>query len=148
MEVLWVFAEGGFDGGALAVLDLEGPVVGEHPAGDELVVVSVEGPVGAAEEAEEFVREGVREGLVLQDRGPVCGRAARDGGDAAVHGVGGRLFEVAALEPEAAEEIEEARAEEDPEVCCEEGGQGCGASRALAGTDAAYFGVFEGGDYV
>ena len=148
MEVFGVFAEGGFDGGVGAVLDLEGPVVGEHPAGDEFVVVGVEGPVGAAEEMEEFVREGVHEGFVLQDRGPVRGRAARDGGDAAVHGVGGSLFEIAALEPEAAEEIEEARAEEDPEVCGEGCRQGCGASRAFAGTDAAYLGVFEGGDYV
>ena len=116
MEVFGVFAEGGFDGSALAVLDLEVPVMREHPAGDELVVIGIEGPVSAAEEVKEFVREGVREGLVLEDGGAVGGRAARDCGDAAVHGVGGRLVEVAALEPEAAEEVEEACAEEHPQV--------------------------------
>ena len=148
VEVFGVFAQGGFDGGFVAVLDLELPVVRDHPVRDEFVVVGVEGPVGAAEEVEEFVGEGVDEGVGLQDRGAVRGRAARDGGDAAVQGVGGGLVEVAALEPEAAEEIEEARAEEHPEVCGEGGGQRCGASYALAGADAAYLGVFKRGDYV
>ena len=50
------------------------------------------------------------------------GRAGRNGGDAAVYGDSGDLFKVAAFEPEAAEEIEEARTQEDPEVGCEESG--------------------------
>ena len=49
--------------------------------------------------------------------------------------LGGGLFEVAALEPEIAEEVPEAGGEEDPVVRGEEGAQRCGASHALAGAD-------------
>ena len=129
------------------MLNLKLPVVRDHPARDEFVVVGVEGPVGAAEEVEEFLSEGVDKGFVLQDRRPVRGRAARDGGDAAVYGVGCGLVEVAALEPETAEEVPEAGGEEDPVVRGEEGGQGGSSTHALAGSDATDPGVLERGDY-
>ena len=72
-------------------MDLDAPAMVDDPAGDEIVVVGVEG----ADEAKEgvFVFKIGDEGWGLEDAGTVGGGAAGEGEDAAVDGVGGCGFE-------------------------------------------------------
>ena len=122
----------------------------DHPAGDEVVVVGVEGADDAAAGGgggekgggeEVFGHKGGLEGGREQDGGTVRGGPARDDEDAAVEGVAGGDFKVVPFEVEAAEQIPEGDGGE--EAC----GVG-GAADSLPRAPAADGGVGEGGEEV
>ena len=131
MKEFGVFAEGRFDACVFGVLDSDLPVVLDHPARDEVVVVGVQSTDFLPEPgADVLVREGGDEGLVVEDLGAVSGGATGYHEHASVDGVGGRCFEVVALEIETAEEVPEAG----------------GAVDSLVGADAADDWILEGSE--
>ena len=92
------------------------PVVGYHPADDEVVVVGVQGADDAVACASWRGKGGGDEGFGYesglekgreQDRGTVRGGPTGDYEDAATEGVGGGEFEVVPFEVEAADDVPE-----------------------------------------
>ena len=128
-----VGAERGLDEAVGGVLDLDAPPPPDLPAGDEVVVVGVEGAEEAEEEA--LAREGGEKVRVLQNARAVRGGAARDDEDAAVERVGGADLEVVPLQVQGADQVPKAGGAE------EAGGV---AADALVRADDADAGVLEG----
>ena len=89
-------AQGSLNAGGIGGLNGDFPFMCDHPAGDEVVVVGVEGADAVEEDA--FGGECVEEGLGFEDARAVGGGAAGYDEDTAVDAVGCGDFKVVAFE--------------------------------------------------
>lgn len=77
------------------ILDVRFPAMGDHPPGDEIVVIRVQ---LIFPEPPFLVGEGMGEAVILQNLGAIGHRAPGQAGDAAVNMGGGRAVEVPSLQ--------------------------------------------------
>lgn len=101
-----ILADVAEDHGLVGHLELDFPALSDEGAGQVVIVIGVEGTEETEEEV--LVQVSGQEVWVLEDLSAVETGAARDDGDAAVEGVGGRVLEVVALEVQGAQDVEEA----------------------------------------
>ena len=105
-EIPRVGTDSGLNHRVVRVLEFHSPALADHPAGNEVVIVRVEGPKATKEEP--LVLEFSLEGPVGKNLSAVGGGAPRDDEDPAVDVVCCRDFEVVPLQVQAADEVPEA----------------------------------------